>query len=71
MLGYFHPKIVFFISKFKSYLFEFYLVCEGLAVRLALFLFQLNLTFARWHHAPYKMAPHALKGQKLLAQGGH
>ncbi len=38
MLGYFHPKIVFFISKFKSYLFEFYLVCEGLAVRLALFL---------------------------------
>ena len=23
-----------------------YLVCEGLAVRLALFLFQLNLTFA-------------------------
>ena len=43
MLGYFHPKIVFFISKFKSYLFEFYLVCEGLAVRLALFLFQLNL----------------------------
>ena len=46
MLGYFHPKIVFFISKFKSYLFEFYLVCEGLAVRLALFLFQLNRTFA-------------------------
>ena len=42
MLGYFHPKIVFFISKFKSYLFEFYLVCEGLAVRLALFLFLLN-----------------------------
>lgn len=45
MVGNFLKKI-FSFSKFKSYLFEFYLVCEGLAVRLALFLFQLNLTFA-------------------------
>lgn len=48
MLGYFHPKIVFFISKFKSYLFEFYLVCEGLAVRLALFSFSIELNFRLW-----------------------
>ena len=36
------PNSKFSFSKFKSYLFEFYSVCEGLAVRLALFLFFLN-----------------------------
>ncbi len=41
--GFTIPNSKFSFSKFKSYLFEFYSVCEGLAVRLALFLFQLNL----------------------------
>ena len=46
--GFTIPNSKFSFSKFKSYLFEFYLLCEGLAVRLALL--YLYCTYMRSNH---------------------